>query len=185
MSGQTPFNPYSEPASGQMSPGGPRPNIPNHLVKAIISTLCCCLPFGIVAIVFAAQVNGKLDSGDYAGAQKSSEQAKFWGNIVDWYWPRRSISSWLSLQVIAAMAANQGHRILMPASGASYHANRTDSCGAAAFLSPSQGSFVWDTFCYRKIRQENGRHYFPSACSIGRRACIALDAAASERSITC
>jgi hypothetical protein len=107
MSGQTPFNPYSEPASGQMSPGGPRPNIPNHLVKAIISTLCCCLPFGIVAIVFAAQVNGKLDSGDYAGAQKSSEQANFWGNL--------SIGIGLAvnlvvviLQVIAAMAANQG-----------------------------------------------------------------------------
>ena len=54
MSGQTPFNPYSEPAPGQMGQGGPRPNIPNHLVKAIISTICCCIPFGIVAIVFAA-----------------------------------------------------------------------------------------------------------------------------------
>lgn len=65
-----------------MSPGGPRPNIPNHLVKAIISTVCCgCLPLGIVAIVFAAQVNGKLDAGDYAGAQKSSEQANLWSNI--------------------------------------------------------------------------------------------------------
>ena len=82
MSGQTPFNPYSEPASGQMGQGGPRPNIPNHLVKAIISTICCCLPFGIVAIVFAAQVNGKLDSGDYGGAQKASEQANMWGNIA-------------------------------------------------------------------------------------------------------
>jgi len=82
MSGQTPFNPYSEPATGQMDHGGARPNIPNHLVKAIISTICCCIPFGIVAIVFAAQVNGKLDSGDYAGAQKASQQANMWGNIA-------------------------------------------------------------------------------------------------------
>lgn len=104
MSGQTPFNPYAEPTAGQMGQGGQRPNIPNHLVKAIISTLCCCLPFGIVAIVFAAQVNGKLDAGDYAGAQKSSDQASFWGNL--------SIGIGLALniiiiviQVIAAMAA--------------------------------------------------------------------------------
>lgn len=82
MSGQTPFNPYSEPAPGQFGQGAPRPNIPNHLVKAIISTVCCgCLPLGIVAIVFAAQVNGKLDAGDYAGAQKASDQANLWGNI--------------------------------------------------------------------------------------------------------
>jgi hypothetical protein len=107
MSGQTPFDPYSQPAQPQFGQGGPRPNIPNHLVKAIISTLCCCLPFGIVAIVFAAQVNGKLDAGDYAGAQKSSEQASFWGNL--------SIGIGLAvnlivivLQVIAGMAANQG-----------------------------------------------------------------------------
>jgi len=65
-----------------MDQGGARPNIPNHLVKAIISTICCCIPFGIVAIVFAAQVNGKLDSGDYAGAQKASQQANMWGNIA-------------------------------------------------------------------------------------------------------
>ena len=82
MSGQTPFDPYSQPVPGQF-PGGPRPNIPNHLVKAIISTVCCgCPPLGIVAIVFAAQVNGKIDAGDYAGAQKASDQASMWGNIA-------------------------------------------------------------------------------------------------------
>ena len=37
--------------------------IPNYLVQAILVTLCCCLPFGIVAIVYAAQVNSKLDRG--------------------------------------------------------------------------------------------------------------------------
>ena len=107
MSGQTPFNPYSQPDPGQM-PGGPRPNIPNHLVKAIISTLCCCLPFGIVAIVFAAQVNGKLDAGDYAGAQKSSEQASFWGNLSIGIGVVVNLIV-IVLQVIAAMAA-QNHQ---------------------------------------------------------------------------
>jgi len=36
------------------------------------------LPFGIPAIVYAAQVNGKLQAGDYAGALDSSSKAKMW-----------------------------------------------------------------------------------------------------------
>lgn len=107
MSNQTPFNPYSEPAAGQFSPGGPRPNIPNHLVQAILSTLCCCLPFGIVAIVFAAQVNGKLDAGDYAGAQKASDQANLWGNISIGLGVVGGAIG-IAIQVLAAMAAQQG-----------------------------------------------------------------------------
>ena len=52
--------------------------VPNNLVWAILSTLFCCLPAGIVSIVYAAQVNGKLAAGDIAGAQESSEKAKKW-----------------------------------------------------------------------------------------------------------
>ena len=57
-------------------PGAPAIN--NYLVPAILTTLCCCLPFGIVAIIFAAQVNDKLRRGDVAGAMHSSKQAKMW-----------------------------------------------------------------------------------------------------------
>ena len=66
------------------APAGPVPpvaavtNVPNHLVFAILVTVCCCLPFGIPAIVYAAQVNGKLQAGDYAGALDSSSKAKMW-----------------------------------------------------------------------------------------------------------
>ena len=52
--------------------------VDNYLVPAILVTLCCCLPFGIVAIVYAAQVNTKLGAGDYAGAQESAKNAKLW-----------------------------------------------------------------------------------------------------------
>ena len=52
--------------------------IPNHLVWAILATLFCCLPGGIVSIVYAAQVNGKIAAGDLAGARDSSEKAKKW-----------------------------------------------------------------------------------------------------------
>lgn len=56
----------------------PGPTIPNYLVQAILVTLCCCLPFGVVAIVYAAQVNGKLAGGDMNGAMESSRNAKMW-----------------------------------------------------------------------------------------------------------
>jgi predicted secreted protein len=65
------------PAYGGMpaaQPGAQPPN--NYLVWAILSTIFCCLPLGIVSIVFAAQVNSKWASGDVAGARESSEKAK-------------------------------------------------------------------------------------------------------------
>ena len=55
-------------------PATPGPYVPNHLVWAILSTLFCCLPLGIVSIVFAAQVDGKRAAGDLAGAQEASRR---------------------------------------------------------------------------------------------------------------
>jgi hypothetical protein len=54
------------------------PQIQNYLVPAILVTLCCCMPAGIVAIIYAAQVNSKLAGGDIAGAQESARLAKIW-----------------------------------------------------------------------------------------------------------
>jgi len=58
--------------------GAARPNIPNYLVWSILTTLCCCLPTGIVAIIYSAQVNNKLDKGDIAGAERASMLARNW-----------------------------------------------------------------------------------------------------------
>lgn len=52
--------------------------VPSHLAWAILATLLCCLPLGVPAIVFAAQVNGKLAAGDYQSAVKASRNAKTW-----------------------------------------------------------------------------------------------------------
>jgi hypothetical protein len=49
-----------------------------HLALAIVVTVLCCLPFGIVGIVHAAQVNAKAQAGDLAGAQEASRKAKLW-----------------------------------------------------------------------------------------------------------
>lgn len=56
--------------------GGPA--IPNYLVLAIVCTLCCCLPTGIVALIYSAQVNTKLALGDHTGAAASSRNALIW-----------------------------------------------------------------------------------------------------------
>ena len=71
-----PFPPEQQQAFGP---------IPNYLVWAIlitIASLCLCcivgtIP-GVVAIVFATQVNGKLSQGDRDGAERASRNAKLW-----------------------------------------------------------------------------------------------------------
>ena len=52
--------------------------VPNHLVWAILSTLFCCLPLGIVSIVYASQVDGKRAAGDIAGAREAARKAGLW-----------------------------------------------------------------------------------------------------------
>ena len=46
------------PAEGQIS-RQVMPHVPNYLVHAILVMIFCCQPFGVVAIVYAAQVDGK------------------------------------------------------------------------------------------------------------------------------
>ena len=46
-------NPYQGTAQGAVGPTPAAGKPPNYLIQAILVTLCCCLPFGIVAIVYA------------------------------------------------------------------------------------------------------------------------------------
>ncbi len=77
--------PYVAASSGPMyAPGGPAPGMdpgaqpPTYLVWAVISTLCCCLPTGIVAIIYASKVSPLWQRGDYAGSREASEKAGWW-----------------------------------------------------------------------------------------------------------
>lgn len=54
------------------------PEIPNHLIWAILSTLFCCLPLGIVSIVHASKVDGLRLAGNYEGAREMSRKALNW-----------------------------------------------------------------------------------------------------------
>ncbi|MFP4380514.1 MAG: CD225/dispanin family protein [Candidatus Sumerlaeia bacterium] len=53
-----------------------RHNVPSHLVGAILVTICCNPIFGIIAIIFAAQVNKHLAIGDFEAAQRASNNAQ-------------------------------------------------------------------------------------------------------------
>ena len=69
------------PGGGWQAPPQPGQPIPTNLVWGILTTLLCCLPFGIVSIVFAAQVSSKQAAGDYAGAWDASKKAKTWAIV--------------------------------------------------------------------------------------------------------
>lgn len=50
----------------------------DYLVWAILTTIFCCLPFGIVAIVYAVKANSAYDFGNYCEHVKNADKAKSW-----------------------------------------------------------------------------------------------------------
>jgi hypothetical protein len=82
---ETPSEDVPPPPQGgtqtSYAPQSSQADVPNYLVQAILTTVFCCLPLGIVSIVYAAQVNGKVAAGDRAGALESSRNARLWAWI--------------------------------------------------------------------------------------------------------
>lgn len=48
------------------------------LWQSIAATVLCCLPAGIVAIVYAAQAQGAVNTRDYALAREKADKARTW-----------------------------------------------------------------------------------------------------------
>ena len=53
----------------------------NNLVMAIVCTVCCCLPFGIVGIVKACRVNSLWLAKQYDAAILEAQSARKWSLI--------------------------------------------------------------------------------------------------------
>ena len=47
-----------------------------YIIFSILVTLCCCLPLGIVSIVYASKINSLQKAGDYEGAKAAAKKAK-------------------------------------------------------------------------------------------------------------
>lgn len=75
-----------QPATQQAAPVQPvqpqpettEPCPPTNLAWAIITTVLCCLPSGIVAIIYALKVSNKYREGDIEGAKRASETGAWW-----------------------------------------------------------------------------------------------------------
>ncbi|MDR1332266.1 MAG: CD225/dispanin family protein [Tannerella sp.] len=75
--------PASQPAPAyqERTFGGanvPPPMPESNLIWAILVTVLCCLPLGIVSIIHATKVSSAYNLGDYEGAVKASADAKKW-----------------------------------------------------------------------------------------------------------
>lgn len=68
-----------QPHMGGYNYGGQMPEKPNnYLVWSILSTLFCCMPTGIAAIIFATQVDKNWNEGNVQAAANSSAMARTW-----------------------------------------------------------------------------------------------------------
>lgn len=56
-------------------------HVPNYLWQSIVATMFCCMPFGIVAIIYASEVDSHIATGNYTAAQVASKSAKLWVGI--------------------------------------------------------------------------------------------------------
>ena len=57
----------------------------NNLIWAILCTVLCCLPLGIIAIIKATKVRELWALGDYAGSEQAAADAKkysIWGAVI-------------------------------------------------------------------------------------------------------
>lgn len=72
-----------------MPPEPPRSNAGTNytmpktwLVESILATLFCCIPFGIVGLIYSTQISSYFNHGNYAAAEEASRNAGKWTKIA-------------------------------------------------------------------------------------------------------
>lgn len=57
------------------------PKPANHLVWAILTTILCCMPAGIVSIVYSTKVDSHYNAGEFEAAERASKNASTWAVV--------------------------------------------------------------------------------------------------------
>ena len=72
------YNGGNQFGGNQYGGGQPQKQISGtpYLIFSILVTLCCCIPLGIVSIVYASKINSLQKMGDYEGAKAAAKKAK-------------------------------------------------------------------------------------------------------------
>ena len=87
--GQFLQQPYYPPPQPQIQLQ-PDISVNSHMAEAILVTLFCCMPAGIIAIAYASQVSNLVAAGKYNAAKSTSKTALYWvlgGLIAGLAWP--------------------------------------------------------------------------------------------------
>lgn len=93
-----------------------KPMMPKSwLVESILVTLFCCLPFGIVGIIYSTQISSNYNCGNYIAAEEASKNAGKWTKIGFWV----GLTAWLLYIIFWVIIGIIG---------------TTASCGALMFL---------------------------------------------------
>ena len=93
-------SPQAGPPPGAEVPSGTR-----YLIAAVLSTICCCMPIGIVAIIHAAQIDDKVTSGNLVEAERAARSAVTWSAMAIGAWILVMLAC---LAILAALAMFSG-----------------------------------------------------------------------------
>ncbi len=82
--GSSRFNTFSRaaPSAATSTTLSPAPysgeKIPTYLWQSIVAIICCCLPAGVVSLVYAIKVDPAIQAGNISAAKEASKNAKMW-----------------------------------------------------------------------------------------------------------
>lgn len=73
--------PWNPPPPSYSATPAPNNNLVLAIIATVVSVMFCCIPHGVVSLIFALQVNKKAAAGDIQGALGAAKQAKMWAFI--------------------------------------------------------------------------------------------------------
>ncbi len=83
-------------------------------VEAILVTIFCCMPFGVVGLVYAIQVRSMIEVGRLDLAEKFSVQAKNW-TIISFFIGLFFVFIWVILVILSFLSGITSQLELFPA----------------------------------------------------------------------